>query len=814
MKLNIKKVATVLGSALMLGATAGMAAAASFTPSSFGDGGVAIVVGANAANSDLKAAVDLTSNLAGDLAAQTATASASTVTGGDSYKFEKASVKLNVGDNLASTIKSTLTEDELPTLLAEGVFVDDDNDEFDYTQKIVMGTLLNVSMWEDNDYAEDAPTLGYRIPSGSVVLNYTLSFSETPLITDLPTTTLPIMGKSYYVLSNSSSGSNLILTLLDSATDATLNEGETTTLTVGDKSYEVSVSYISSSEVKLVVNGQTTNSIAELATYKLSDGSYVGVKDISYNAKDSGISSVEFSIGSGKLKLTSGSEIQVNDQAIPGLESVITNTSGAIGSSTIALSSIRFDWKADSDMFLAGTSQEVILPEFETVKLVYSGTTYPAEEIIEIAQGGDTYAVLDNFPLKDGPADIAFLYGAAGGPFSGIGKDASNKLVTSNTSTLTFDADSDEYFIVSYAGTTEGESYLMRATNFILDGTDNKTTIQYYKDGAWADKKENAKEANTFSIGNAELGVGAIDRAGKSVVITANSSSTNFYHLYSKEGLRTYLPFSTTVNNSADVGAINLLTGLQGNTSLGHNATSFYLNFSEEDRTGNIGSGDKFTVVVGWDSSTTPEVQVNDLQNNDVAEIEIGDTDVERSFMYSELATEFLYNKPTSGQDSIKIIYHGDEVVADTYITAPNTVVTPGSGGAVTSLGSVTVYDNEVSSVSGKNLIVIGGSCINSVAAELLGGAACDAAFTTKTGIKAGEALIQSFTRGTKVALLVAGFNAADTTKAVTYLSNKPIDTTVGKALKVTSATEATAITASLRCVKLTFDNRRKRIWR
>ena len=54
MKFNLKKVATIIGSAIMLGSTAGLAAAAS-VPSSFSSSGIAIVVGTNVANSDILA---------------------------------------------------------------------------------------------------------------------------------------------------------------------------------------------------------------------------------------------------------------------------------------------------------------------------------------------------------------------------------------------------------------------------------------------------------------------------------------------------------------------------------------------------------------------------------------------------------------------------------------------------------------------------------------------------------------------------------------------------------------------------------------
>ncbi len=76
-----------------------------------------------------------------------------------------------------------------------------------------------------------------------------------------------------------------------------------------------------------------------------------------------------------------------------------------------------------------------------------------------------------------------------------------------------------------------------------------------------------------------------------------------------------------------------------------------------------------------------------------------------------------------------------------------------------------------------------------------LGGAKCTADFTTATGIGSGQFLIQSFgnayTSG-KIALLVAGYSAADTQNAVTYLRTQTVDTTAGMKYKGTSSTSAT----------------------
>jgi hypothetical protein len=789
MKKLFRKAVTMAGSAALIGATVGMAAAASY-PEPF-TSNTAIVVGANAAPSDNIAAASIAANLdANAVGATTVTAD------GDSYKFEKTSTKYHLGDNITQVISSSLDDDELPTLLADGKYIDDDNDEFDYTQKITVGPNVQLSMFEDNDYKADEPTVGFKIPSGTAVLNYTLDFSDEPLIYDLKTTDLPFMGKSYYVLSNTTSGANLVLTLLDSADDTLLTEGETATLSVNGKAYTVTIDFVSSTETKLTVNGETTNSIAEGQTYKLSDGSYLGIKDILYSAKDTGVSKVEFSIGSGKLTLTGGgsTDVKINDDAVNGLTTWLTNDSAI--SATAKLSDITVQWNADEDLFVTEDT-EITMPGFEAVKMSFGGLSYPAEEEILVQQGGDLYATLENFPLKDGEADINFLYGTTAGAFAGIGKDANNLLRTGATgANITFDASTDDYFVASWSDGSDAESYLMKATNFVIDGSNNKTDFQYYKNGAWTDVKTGAKDGDAISIGNAELKVWTVSKAGstKTVLIGNNSANTNFNELWSDEGLKVHLPYVVENATNSNEGGIDFVSTDGGAQGLGHNATSFYLIMKEEDKNGNKAhaDGDWINLTIGWDSSTTAEVEVSavNTENSDATSTEIESTDVWRDFTYSALATEILFNKPSSGQKSVKIIYHGDEVAADVYVTSPEVSLVS------TDAGVMTVNDDAVSTVAGKNLVVVGGSAINSVAAELLGGAYSEAAFTDMTGVAAGEFLIESFTRSGKTALLVAGYNAADTEKAVTYLLNNDVDTTVGMKYKGTSATEASLVVA------------------
>jgi len=789
MRFSFKKISAIATSVLMAGMTLGVAAAASY-PEPFVSGSssnVAIVYGTGTGVSALDTVQ--AGNIQTDLQDRLPSSGSST-SGGEYYKFEKTSTKFHLGDNITSVVSSAIDDDEMPVLLANGKFVDDDNDEFDYDQEITIGPNLQLGMFEDNDYAEDEPTVGFRIPSGTTVLNYTLDFTDEPDIADIVTTDLPFMGKTYYVLSNSSSSTHLILTLLDSAKDTVLTEGDSMTLDVEGTSYECEIAFISTDEVKLKINGELTNSLEESETYKLSDGSYIGIKDILYSSKEGTVSKVEFSIGSGKLKLTDGSEVEINDETVPGLTAYVTNDSTGV-----KLDKIVLKWAADEDLFITEDT-EVTMPGFEIVKLSYGGLTYPVEETIEV-QGSDTYAVLENFPLKDSTEDIPFLYATTAGAFVGIGKDDSNRLITANnthgTANITFDGDTDEWFLASWSDGSDAESYLMKATKFAPDGTDNnKTDFQYRKDGAWVNAQTNVNNGDTFSIGNVELAVGAIDRVGKQVYVWNNSANTNFSTLYSKEGMTVYMPYLST-NSSTAEGAFNVST--DGTGTIGHNATSFYLFLFEEDKNGNKAhaDGDYLNLTIGWDSSTTPEVEVSavNTESTDATSKEIGDTDVWRDFTYSALATEILYNKPSSGQKSVKLVYHGDEVAADVYITSPEASVI--SEGA--QLGDVLVKDSEVSSVSSKNLIIVGGSCINSAAANVLGGAYCGASFTDETGVGAGQFLLKGFsgayTSG-KIALVVAGYDAADTVAATTYLTTQEPDTS--KAYKGTSSTSAELI--------------------
>ena len=102
------------------------------------------------------------------------------------------------------------------------------------------------------------------------------------------------------------------------------------------------------------------------------------------------------------------------------------------------------------------------------------------------------------------------------------------------------------------------------------------------------------------------------------------------------------------------------------------------------------------------------------------------------------------------------------------------------------------VKDTSVNTINeDNNLIIVGGSCINKVAQELLGESEplCGVEFTEKTGVGPGKYLIKVFKspyNQDKVAILVAGYNKEDTTRGVKELldGTAGIDmTTVGSTI-------------------------------
>lgn len=777
MKFNFRKISAALTSGLMIASGVGFAAAAAF-PAPFSDSaasGNAIVYGANAASTDVAAVTNVNDYLASKVKSE-----GGTPTGGDAVALEKSSDKVDLSNNIATVYGSTVDGEDLKTLLADGVYTNDENTEYDYEQRVSLGAALQYNFFSDSDYEDEALTTGFNLSSSHHVLNYTLNFVDYPAsdvssgdLVDFETTTFNILGKSYFVL-DANNGSNVKFTLMDSADSALVSEGETKTMVVGGKSYDVSIEYISTSEVKLKINDQVTNSLAEGGTYKLADGTYVGIKDILARDVAGTVGKVEFSVGSGKLELQNGAKIKLNDDTVNELTGFISR--GSMLGNKETITKVVLQWDTDDEAFLTSES-ELEMPGFKALKLSMENMGEIDKEVVTVKASGSTKMKL-TAPIKDGEISIPILYSSSGA-FAGIGEAADKQLLTSAGAAGVLWNDSvNSQFVASWNTSRDAETYLLRFNSFTRDSSTgvNYTTVEKWNGDAYQSQcpdRSDSAGSTDCSIGSMTLTLNSISGSGtgtKLVNFTITGGSLNT--LYTKEGLKVYLPYQGA-NNSIANGIINLTTS----DTLGHNKTAFYLAMQGDDKDGNLGAGAMINVTIAHQSDN--DVEVSTVASGSTQTFtDPEDDDNLVGMTASDVPIQFWRMGPSSSQRYATINYAGEEYYATPYLTAPETTLG--------SVGNMIFKDSEMESWKTRNVILVGGSCINSATATVLGGAYCADEFESSTGVGAGQFMVASyadkFTAG-KIALVVAGYDAADTTAAVANLIAKPetYDTAAGK---------------------------------
>jgi len=246
--IKFKQISALGASALMVGLTMGVAAAAAFpNPYALNAASQTAVVSGTGSGVDDTVA---TNDIADYLATQVKTSGGTqTISGGDSVLLALSSDNLNLG-NTWGVKTGSIDEDDLATVLADGNYVADDNDEFNYEQSVSQGSPT-FAHFRDSTYegligvSTKTPTLGFRLTSNTWVMNYTLDFTEDAEsdivsgdLDDIEGSDIIMMGKTYYVsdLKNGTSSTYLgKMTLLDSANIATVDEDGTSSVTSAGK---------------------------------------------------------------------------------------------------------------------------------------------------------------------------------------------------------------------------------------------------------------------------------------------------------------------------------------------------------------------------------------------------------------------------------------------------------------------------------------------------------------------------------------------------------------------------------------------------
>ncbi|MCD4666452.1 hypothetical protein K8R47_01430 [archaeon] len=802
-----------MSSALMLGMTMGVAAAANY-PLPFVSGStadVAIVYGAGAASSDEVAVGNIQANLN---SAMPSTGGTTTVTG-ENVKFETGTNKLNIGDNL-TTIKSVAIDgDDMGIILKSGSYSNSENTAYAYDQKIDLDTRLEYAFFQDSDYNSKQPSLGIRIAKGKPVLNYTLDFTTsaeddgaTTDWTDFEDTTIEILGKTYEIV-DAKNATRAEMTFMRGSIKDTLNFQETGTYTVEGIEHTVEVTYVDSSTCKFKVDGVETSKLADGATDEPISGLEIGVTEVDYAiGATTEIMSCEFYLGAEKFKIDSTKQVEINDVIVKKLYGHIEYTS----SNPIKLNKIKLEWIADEDVFITETS-DLEMPGFGSVKLSGGALVTDTQEEVLI-EGKSSDALELTFTIKSGTTTIPILgtNGSSGFQFVGGNGDGEG-IITNSTAGPGFIMDlgtnntGHQYFVATYWDrSSTGESYLVE-----ISDDDDDTGVDFRDAITGADLATNIKNTTSFNIGDTTFYLNTyaeddylnISMGGSA---GAGGASTYVDRIITKEGLMIYLPMDCQHSAAqCNLTRWNVTTGRTSpeiNMSTANNISNgnYVLYMESENRDGTLAGGEDINITLGFESDH--DVQVSSIDSSMKTTFsganyweDQSNDNLYLAYVKGELGTYVEYDSGAN-PDNAKIVYHGGQAYGTVVIAESGAVLSTGDG-TTTALGNVKVLDSDISSMSSKNLIVVGGSCINAVAANLLGGVAyCEAEWTEKTGAGAGKYIIQSFTSPystSKIALLVAGYNAADTTNAQLALIGNTIDTTAGKKYTGTTSSDVVA---------------------
>lgn len=786
MKFNFKKIASVLTGAVMLSSTVALAAAANF-PAPFvksGAGDYAVVYGAATTTTDGVAAADINSWLAGKVTTTVTpvTPTNTTLTDGDTVQIQKTNDKFNYGDALNGFATLDGDDDSLPVVLGTTYYYDDGNDEYEYEQEITLGDQT-LGWNQNNEFNDKKPWMGFDFSSGNI-MTYSLNFNDKvpeDWVTDansiMKSTVIKIMGRDFFISDTGISGGNPTMTLLDTANSVRINEGETQTLKVGDKEYDVTVISVNDGgadddTVNLEVDGvEITSELSVGETAKLrGEDVYVGVKAATYKSKEGSVSTAVITMGSGQLVLEDGEEVKLNGDPLSELDAYdpYVLTAGIVNDSSGDLQKITLTWSVDDDVFIApGTS--LTFPALETVKLSMGNWVTPTPEIMTFEDSSD--ALRMNAEVEEGTLDMSVFYSDDGTVVSGLGDTSNDRLVTSTSDFVTLNGTSNDYFVATWISDDEAETY---AFKFDSISSTNETKFLSLVDGGADVTLDGVGLDNAETVGdNLEFALLDANKAQDWVKLNVSSTTGEVYldRLVTKDGLQMRLPVA------GQAGDIN-----EYNASV---STTVALNFTEEDaETENVGEGKSFVVTFGPSEDGTEPKSVSGAVVSHPIESR---SDISGIYVTSDLASYLEFDDVDSGAATLEVQYHPTESYAEVYVSESKVAFGEGSGNGG-SAGTVLVTDSQVSSVQGKNLVVVGGSCVNTVAAKLLGSETplCEAAWMTATNnVGAGSFLIQTFnnpwTAG-KVATLVAGYDATDTDNAVKALKvETSIDTTVGK---------------------------------
>ncbi len=476
-----------------------------------------IVIGSSAGDAtaypkDVAAAGDVAAAMAGYATTTISIPGGSTTSVSNGADIATANKKLYFR-SLLNRARSTLTETDLPVVLASGTVSDlDVSGTYNFDQYINIGTKQ--TEYDKNSGNFDDPTLYIATGSdakGAPFYNITIVFAKTLNVSDpnVQGGTLKIADIEYTIGSNSQSGTSGAaadskLVLLGGAGSTVVDEASSTTVSLAGVEHTIEVSSVASSTTAVIVVDGKLKEVTEGTTYSITGDKGavdVYVKGVYYAGTGSiGTSQVEMVLGSSKITLLDHSSAKqgTNDETIQGTHCYVVGDDSGI--SKIVVSVAGED--ASSNYIKAGESK--FDPVFGSFKVAFNGMTPAlddaARDTVLIDNSGTQYATTTITDYRGYSKQITFAYNGSSAPQLNYSSNYAIHVLEGEVVSV------NEYFLIA----PEQESdfgHIMQLTDMTnIDGTDPRFTLKdvlseatmtyYFSD----DGKKDASAFKTFYI--------------------------------------------------------------------------------------------------------------------------------------------------------------------------------------------------------------------------------------------------------------------------------------------------------------------------
>ncbi len=760
-----------------------------------GKANLLIVVGDDAASSDVLSAVDIAL-----FVQKSATTKKPVVLNrvkpllsGDAVALGSGSDFVEINETLG-TVRESLTEVDLNVLKGGFIVTQEGSTEYNQYLRLPKDRGSGRVEFKETGGPRSVPRIVLSYSVGTPIFTWELEFEdglrsrvENHRLVDVEDKEIFVLGKPFVIVNAKYEGNTdfISLRLLGGVVSSFLGEGDEEAYMVNGKEYTVEVVIVSETgeggegSVKFRINGELTAELKKGDTDFLADGLVVAVKEITPSKKNVQKSMVEFYLGAETITFsdqnaTDGASnpasTKVNQEA---LIYSAASIQGAVANDTVVLKKINYTLYAST---LTGGANVAPGKTVRSTQRVKEGFLTDAWDItfLGLHNGGKTLVVFD--PTSDHSYHVQFTNQ------EGIFYDIPLLTNEQTKGTIKYgDSDDDLWFCEPINNTMYA---ITRNDLFVLSNCDastsDNTCLSHVFRYDSLSTLQHVLELTDFGVGKRHVVFDNTTRQG--MIVTGGVEYQVFVDPLAPYNLSIDLNGNRNVSNNDGC----VYVGIQGDglILLGNNNTNETVLQGGKTFVGtNATNVTILTLGKEFDESGQNEnitVQIEGRANNQIG---IQDDGVRAASggmfglftppqnkqkdmglsLYGVMMD--LFDPPSDGSaETLTLMYPLAQEVADVYVTeAPFSPLSDDGEVFAETVNRmhepIGVLASEVKDITKENAIVVGGPCANSVSAVLLGQQKNCVELFEKT-----SALLQLFTHDTgKVSLVVAGRTAEQT---------------------------------------------------